>query len=130
LPSLAEEKIITRGYSVDTTPLDILSAAAEVPRPQDVLDGIEAFLAGDLRPEARLQLEDLRTRIVTRLHKASEAQRQLVEAKAAIEVLVADGHPGELLGSADAGVLQELEARLNSLQVVRSKFHEARDEAA
>jgi hypothetical protein len=57
--------------SVDTTPLDILSAAAEVPRPQDVLDGVEAFLAGDLRPEARVRLEELRTRIVTRLHKAS-----------------------------------------------------------
>jgi hypothetical protein len=79
--------------SVDTTPLDALSVESEAPRPQDVLDGIEVFLAGDLSPEAQVQLEALRIRIVTRLHKASEARRQLAEAKVTIENLVADGHP-------------------------------------
>jgi hypothetical protein len=107
---------------VDTTPLDILSAAAEAPRPQDVLDGVEAFLAGDLSPEARVRLEELRTRIVTRLHKASEAQRQLIEAKAALEILVADGHPAEILGSADREILEELDARLDALRVVRGRL--------
>jgi hypothetical protein len=112
------------GDSVDTTPLDILSAAAEAPRPQDVLDGIESFLAGDLRPEARARLEELRTLIVTRLHKASEAQRQLVEAKAALEVLVADGHPSEILGIAAPEVLEALDARIVALRVMRGRLIE------
>jgi len=82
----------------------------------------EDYLQLDLSPEAKLALEEFRTRIITRQHKASEARRQLTEAMAAIAILIADGHPAEILGSADIEVIQELDARLDALLRTRGLF--------
>ena len=109
---------------LDNSVLDRLSAEAEVPRKQvaDILEGFEDFLNLDIGPDAKRQLEVLRSRYTTRLNKSVNVLRKLAEAKAAINELKADGHPEEPAAIVDRQVIEQMDRNLDTLLAARSRF--------
>lgn len=110
--------------SLDTACLDRLSAEAEIPRAQvaQILEGFEDYLSLDLRQESKDQLQVLRSRYTTRLNKSVAAVRALAEAKAAIEILKADGYPEEPEAIVDKEVIEDMDANLDTLLAARRRF--------
>lgn len=110
--------------SLDTACLDRLSAEADVPRQQvaQVLEGIEDFLSLNLQEASKDQLQVLRSRYTTRLNKSKAVLKALAEAKAAIDLLKADGHPQEPAVVVDKEVIEDIDANLDSQAVARSRL--------
>lgn len=110
--------------SLDTSCLDRLSAEAEVPRQQvaKVLEGFEDYLSLDIRPDGKAQLEKLRSRYRTRLNFSEAVIKKLAEAKAAIELLKADGHPDEPEAIVDKEVIEDMDENLDTLLAARARF--------
>jgi hypothetical protein len=114
--------------TLDTRPLTTLLAQIQPAPPPP--EGLARFLLLDLSPEAKEKLVDLQRRYSDRVNLETAARRDLAEAVASIEALVANGYPREPEGGEDLEVVKELDTRLASLQAARSKFHEASDVTA
>jgi hypothetical protein len=110
--------------NLDPRPITALLRQIETAPPPP--EGVTRFLLLDVSPEAKEKLVDLQRRYSDRVNLETAARRDLAEAIASIEALVAHGHPGEPEGGEDLAVVEELDARLAHLQAARAKFfHEA-----
>lgn len=110
--------------SLDTTCLDQLSAEAAISRDEvaKVLEGFEDYLRLNILPDSSNQLEVLRSRYTTRLNKSANAVKALAEAKAAIGILKADGHPDEPEAIVDREVIEDMDKNLDTLLAARRRF--------
>jgi hypothetical protein len=107
--------------NLDTAPLQaLLVRIAPVPPPPPGLGQLMSLSGLSAATKERLQA--LLTQYSDRLNFESAARRDLAEAVAAIEALVAHGYPTEPIGNADAAMLEELDARLGAMRAARAKF--------
>jgi hypothetical protein len=108
--------------TLDTAPITALLRQIEpIPPPPE---GLARFLLLDLTPEAKEKLADLQRRYSDRVNLETAARRDLAEAIASIEALLAHGYPREPEGGEDLAVVEELDTRLARLQAARARFRE------
>jgi hypothetical protein len=110
--------------ALSTDCLDLLSREAEVPRNEvaDILEGFRDYISLNISGDAKAQLEGLRSRYTTRLNKSERVLRTLAEAKAAIEELIADGHPELPEAVVGSKVIEELDRNRDTMQAARRRF--------
>lgn len=78
-----------------------------------------------LSPETRAKLQALLSEYSDRLNLEAAARRDLAEAVASVEALVAHGHPDEPTAIVDEEMLAELDTRLDAMTAARRKFRAA-----
>jgi hypothetical protein len=107
--------------NLDTTPITaLLERIVPIPPPPAGLGTLMSLPGLSEATKARLQA--LLTRYSDRINFETTARRDLAEAVAAVEALLAHGYPEEPVGDADAEMLTELDSRLYAMQAARSKF--------
>jgi hypothetical protein len=107
--------------NLDTTPiLALLVRIVAAPPPPPGLGTLMSLPGLSEATKARLQA--LLARYSDRINLETAARRDLAEAVAAIEALLAHGYPEEPVGDADAEMLAELDSRLYAMQAARAKF--------
>jgi hypothetical protein len=111
---------------MDIALLDSLAEQVAVAPPPPP-PGIEGFLRLALRHESKEELQLVLRRYSTRASLTLAASKALAEAKAAIEALIADGHPHEPAGVVDREVDEDLDESLFTLSAARARFRHNSD---
>jgi hypothetical protein len=110
--------------AISTDCLDLLSQEAEVPRKEvaDILEGFRDYISLNISRDSKAELEGLRSRYTTRLNKSERVLKTLAEAKAAIEELIADGHPELPEAIVSSKVIEEMDSNRDTMEAARRRF--------
>lgn len=109
---------------MDTSCIDILAeetAAASVPVAA-ALEGLKDYQSVNLRPDSQVEVTARLADYQRRRDLLETLRKVLASTRAAIEALVADGHPEVPIREVASEVLEDLEEQLSTMSVARGGF--------